>query len=161
MSIPLPYLILTLLLIIGSIILTYQSRNSNIAEIKVPGLPPYILYSLMWIITYAILLYVWIKSDKILNWPALNVLILINIILNFLWIYVFFTLRDPEISFIISILLVSSTIGIIIKLWSQTSLRNLLFINVAWLLFLTFTNYRINSYTMHGTVGSPTTPPPG
>lgn len=147
MSIPISYVILTMLLLLGSIILTYRSRKSNLHEIKIPNLPPYVFYSLMWIITYGILLYVWIEFDRRVKWSAFNVLVLINFILNFLWIYVFFTLQDPRISFIIGILLISSTIGIIIQLWSQTSLRNLLFINIIWLLFLVFTNYRVNVYT--------------
>ena len=136
-----------MLLLLGSILLTYRSKKESIPEIKIPNLPPYVFYTMMWIITYGIILYVWIEFNRRVNWPAFNVLVLINLILNFLWVYVFFTLQDPRISFIIGILLLSSTIGIIIQVWSQPALRNILFINVAWLILLVFTNYRINSFT--------------
>jgi hypothetical protein len=90
------------------------------------------------IIAYIILLYVWYMNSKVL--PGFTILIIINILLNLIWIYVFYDLRDYKSSLIISILLLSSSIGIILQL-QQGKLIFMLY--MLWILLIVFKNYDI------------------
>lgn len=92
---------------------------------------------ILWFISYIILLYIWYSSTtQNLILPGFNVLFLLNLILNFAWIYVYYTLQDVKTAVIINILLISSSIGILLQL--QSNLRLIFGVYLLWTLYLLF-----------------------
>lgn len=100
-------------------------------------------FAILWTLGYALLLLVWYLSTigeergtTLTLLPGFNVLFIINVLLNFAYVYVFHTLQDPKTAFIINILLVSSSIGILLQLPSR--LKLIFGIYLLWTVFLLF-----------------------
>lgn len=100
-------------------------------------------FAVLWTLSYVFLLAVWYLSTMgeetsgvLTLLPGFNVLFIINVLLNFAYVYVFHTLQDPKTAFIINILLLSSSIGIFLQLTSR--LRALFGIYLLWTVFLLF-----------------------
>ena len=87
-------LIVVLILILESYITSVGIKSDKYASLNKPSWQPApIVFTVVWIILFAIIIYAWYKGNKLLESgtrTTVNVLFVINLFLNFLWVYVFF-----------------------------------------------------------------------
>lgn len=143
--------IVLVVLIIETIITTIGLKNPAYKNFNRPSIqPPGIVFSIAWLILFAIIIYAWYESTQNAknkgsssDVAILNTLFGINLFINFLWVVVFFYAFDYTSGLLILILLVIATIFLIIEVAKFSGLAaGLLGIYLAWLLFATYLNFQ-------------------
>ena len=131
-------LIVVLILILESYITSVGIKSDKYASLNKPSWQPApIVFTVVWIILFAIIIYAWYKGNKLLESgtrTTVNVLFVINLFLNFLWVYVFFGQYQLTAGIVVLILLIISTIVLIWYLWKYAKTPAiLLLLYLGWL----------------------------
>lgn len=120
---------------------TFQGlKSSKYINSKKPSwYPPSYLFSIMWTIIYLIYSYSWYLSS---NYSFLQSIFIINIILNVLWCYLFFSLGLWDSALITLIALDFVVLTQVIQFYKYDKLGSILLIPyLGWALFATYLNY--------------------
>jgi tryptophan-rich sensory protein len=144
------YLIIVLIVLIIETIITIKGlKNPTYQNFQKPSIQPRsIVFSIAWLILFGIIIYAWYESthvaeSKNVSTTTLQILFGLNLLLNFLWVVVFFYKFDYKISLFILVLLVIETIALIVVVSKySTTAAILLGIYLLWLLFATYLNYQ-------------------
>jgi tryptophan-rich sensory protein len=126
---------------------TYESVNSEWYEKIKPDLnPPKIIFHIAWSIIYLLLMYTIYLVLELKNSNNKNILILfilLNLILNILWCYVFFKLNDTVNSRIIILLILLSILVIsVIGYYENKLIPISLVLYFLWVSFATLLNFK-------------------
>jgi translocator protein len=148
-----PYLIIVLIVIIAVVIVSYINyKNINSwyftnAVIRPLQAPPPIVFGIVWFILYAIYAYTWCIAYKETSIkPLVNAFFMISLILNVLWVVVFFGFHQINHAKIIIVMLL---ILVLFQAWLMWSLESglgtfLMLVYAAWLIVATGLNF--NTY---------------
>jgi benzodiazapine receptor len=136
--------IVLIILIVETIITTRGLKNTSYLTLKRPKIQPApIVFSVAWLILFGIIIYAWYESVHNSNDTALNILFGINLLLNFLWVFVFFYQFHYVLSLVILILLVMETAFLVGYIYQFAPVAAyLLGLYTAWLIFATYLNYQ-------------------
>ena len=114
---------------------------------KSPLTPPPIYFSIVWTIIYiTIFISLVLVMRNLINEDMVSTIVIFSIkmLLNILWVHVFFTKKNLPLSFIIIILLDIFTFMTIINFYRVNKVAGFLLIpNMLWILFATYLNYYI------------------
>ncbi len=116
-------------------------------EVEQPAsVPPSIVFSVVWTILYALMgfsFYLVYKSDRQNKGLAYSFYSL-QLVVNFLWTYIFFSLKDYLMAFYVIILLLVLIAGMIVSFYSVNKKSAYLQIPYfIWVCFATYLNYQI------------------
>lgn len=141
------FVIVFLVAFIGSLFTSGNTNSSWYDSIKPSITPPNYVFPIVWNILFVLiafsLYFAWISSKK----KDKNKLVLVfglNFLLNILWSFLFFTLKNPVVAFIDILLLLASIIwmiGFTYKINKKSSW--LLVPYLLWVAFATILNYLI------------------
>jgi benzodiazapine receptor len=108
-------------------------------------MPKGYIFGIVWTIIYIGFAYVWCKSLKIKD-KTVDIIFMLSILLNFLWVVTFFGLQLIDLSRIIIILL-----SFVVLYQAYQQYKNkfrlgtvIMLIYLAWLIFATFLNFGTN-----------------
>ncbi len=116
---------------------TQQSVNSDwYNRIKSPLTPPSFIFPIVWTILYILIGLQLVQA--IIDYNIILIILFgINLLLNILWCYIFFSKRNPNKAIYILLLILIS--AIIIYLISK---NNILILYILWLIFALLLNYQ-------------------
>jgi len=149
-----PYLIIVLIVIIAVVIVSYINyKNINSwyftnAVIRPLQAPPPIVFGIVWFILYTIYAYTWcIAYTNSSSKSAINIIFLVSLILNVLWVVVFFGFHQIGYAKIIIVMLL---IVVLIQAYMMWRLKSglgtfLMLVYAAWLMVATGLNF--NTYS--------------
>lgn len=138
------YIVVVITAIMGSIITSLSFRSGN--ALRSPYQPPSWVFSVVWTFIYVTYALIW---ARIIMPGWLSSLFLINMILNFLWVFVFFYLNNVFLSKIIIIALLILTLLQAYFLWRYSNDRYVvlgvfgLLIYAAWLTSASLLNFSV------------------
>lgn len=144
------YFIIIFIVVIAVIIVSYVTyKNINNwyftnSVNRPPQSPSPLIFGIVWFILYAIYAYVWCESYKITNIkPILNLIFIISLIINVLWVISFFGFHEVNFSKIIIILLLIIVLFQAYMMWTLDSglLTFLMLIYASWLIVATGLNF--------------------
>lgn len=147
------YLIIVLIVVISVIIVSYINyKNINSwyftnAVIKPSQAPPPIIFGIVWFILYAIYAYTWrIAYKNSSSKLIINLVFLVSLILNVLWVVVFFGFHQIGYAKIIIVILLILVLFQAYLMWKLRSGLGtfLMLVYAAWLVVATGLNF--NTY---------------
>lgn len=105
--------------------------------IRSPHMPPNWAFGIVWTLLYIMYIYVWCDS------PSHDLLFAISIILNLLWVILFFGVHDIMLSRVIIVILLLVVLYQVCVMWQENRALNafLLLIYVSWLVCATGLNF--------------------
>lgn len=145
-------IIVAIIAIIAAIIIS-KGVSSELyrALIKPSWMPDIVSFTIIWILNYIFIAYVWFVADRVADCygysrSAVNILFALNLFLNIGWIYLFFGAVNTGASLTISIFLLLLTGYMIWYLYKLNTIASGLFlIYFIWLLVVFLINYNIRS----------------
>ena len=126
--------------LVGGIIVSLLTNTKSYKAMLKPFLsPPAIVFPIAWTILYLLMgisLYIVLKANKEMLKPFL-----IQLFINYLWPFIFFSLKKYVLSAIILLLLIACVIDMIIKFYNTKKIAGILqFPYFIWLLFALYLN---------------------
>lgn len=110
-----------------------------------PLTPPNWVFSPVWTVLYitiAISVFLYYRSAFKAHVRWTSALLIVHLITNFVWTYLFFGLRSPAIALIDIVVLDISLVVLICWFWKSRVLAGVLLIPyLAWVMFATYLNY--------------------
>jgi len=141
------YIIIVVLIAVLSSIIIIKGMNTD--EYKALNKPDWqpapVAFMIIWTILYILIIYAWYKSDRG-SYPGnqrttVNILFGINLLLNLLWVYLFFGNFDLNSALIVMVLLIISTIALIWYIYRiHPKSAMLLLFYLLWLIIAMFLN---------------------
>lgn len=146
-----PLIINILIPILGGFLVSYINRNSYKVydALKKPFLtPPNIVFSIVWSILYVLIgiaaYRIYIKNKSNIDDKGAYFFYLIQLLLNFMWSFIFFTFRLYGISFIWIIILIIFVLITFVKFIKIDKIAGILFIPyILWLIYASYLSYFI------------------
>ena len=126
--------------LVGGIIVSLLTNTNGYKAMEKPLLsPPAIVFPIAWTILYLLMgisLYMVLKANKEMLKPFL-----IQLFINYLWPFIFFSLKKYILSAIVLLLLIACVIDMIIKFYNTKKIAGILqFPYFIWLLFALYLN---------------------
>lgn len=126
--------------LVGGIIVSLLTNTNSYKAMEKPFLsPPAIVFPIAWTILYLLMgisLYIVLKDNKEMIKPFL-----IQLFINYLWPFIFFSLKKYILSAIVLLLLIACVIDMIINFYNTKKIAGILqFPYFIWLLFALYLN---------------------
>ena len=126
--------------LVGGIIVSLLTNTNGYKAMEKPFLsPPAIVFPIAWTVLYLLMgisLYMVLKVNKEMIKPFL-----IQLIINYLWPFIFFSLKKYILSAVVLLLLIACVIDMIIKFYNTKKIAGILqFPYFIWLLFALYLN---------------------
>jgi len=132
--------------VIGALFTSRGVKSFWYLTIRPSITPPSWVFSVVWNILFFLIflsLYFYLSKQKEVRWPSkIELVFSINLVLNFLWSFLYFWVRKPVFAFVDLILLWISIIVLIYANWKSNKTSALLLIPyLLWISFAGVLNY--------------------
>ena len=135
-------LLIILFPLIGGILISLFTNSKSYKVINKPPLsPPGIIFPIVWTILYLLMGISFLISSKVKNDRQLNRVFITQLIINYVWPILFFSIKAYTFSVVWLIILLTTVIDMIVKLYNNKKIAGILqFPYFIWLLFALYLN---------------------
>jgi benzodiazapine receptor len=119
-------------------------QTINLPDIAPPGVFIGLVWTVIFILSAISILFFWNKSPRDERFKVVVYVLILNIILNVFWSWLFFGQHEIGAAFFDAVALDIVTIGLMILIWPVSRFSSLLFLPyVVWVAFASYLNYLI------------------